>query len=214
MFPFLPCSSMVVSGQTGSGKTRFVYELLKHLDVMYGEDRPEKILYCFGIHQNLFDEMEKTIPGMSFLQGIPTLDIIEDFTRNRRHRLIIVDDLMHEVVQNQDMELIFTQGCHHRKISVIFLTQNFFPRGSKARTIALNTTYLILMKNVRDVSQVSTLGRQIYPGQKGLLVDAYRDATSEPFGYLVLDMAPHVSDTYRLRTRIFPNEDPIIYVPK
>ena len=205
---------MVISGQTGSGKTRFVYKLLKHLDVMYGDDPPDKILYCFGIHQDLFDEMEKTIPGITFLQGIPSPEIIDAFTRDRRHRLIIIDDLMHQVVRNQDMELIFTQGCHHRKISVIFLTQNFFPKGSKARTIALNTTYMILMTNVRGMSQVSVLGRQIYPERANFLIEAYRDATANPFGYLVIDMAPHVRDTYRLRTHVFPEEDSIIYVPK
>ena len=35
----------------------------------------------------------------------------------------------------------------HRKISVVFITQNFLPKGTKFRTIDLNTTYLILMKN-------------------------------------------------------------------
>ncbi|VDI68723.1 Hypothetical predicted protein [Mytilus galloprovincialis] len=205
---------MVISGQTGSGKTRFVFKLLQHFNVMYGKDPPDKILYCYGIHQDLFDDMEKTIPGITFLKGIPTPDTIDDFTREKRHRLVIIDDLGHEVVKNQEMELIFTQGCHHRKLSCIFLNQNLYLGGSKARTIALNTTYLILMKNLRDVSQISMLGRQIYPGRRHLLMEAYRDANSKPFGYLVLDLAAHVSDTYRLRTRVFPNEDPIIYVPK
>jgi len=133
---------------------------------------------------------------------------------NDRHRLIVLDDLMHRVVQNVDMELLFTQGCHHRRLSVVFITQNIFPRGTKSRTIALNTTYLVMMKNVRDVSQVATLGRQLFPGRSKILTSAFADATSLPFGYLVVDMSPHSEDTYRLRTRVFPGEDPIVYVPK
>ena len=43
---------------------------------------------------------------------------------------------------------------------------------------------------------------------------AFADATSLPFGYLVVDMSPHSEDTYRLRTHVFPGEDPIVYVPK
>ena len=118
-------------------------------------------MYCFGIHQPLFEEMEKTIPNITFYQGLPSPEVIDDFTADRRHRVIVLDDLMHRVVQNVDMELLFTQGCHHRKLSVVFITQNIFHRGTKSRTIALNTTYLVMMKNVSDVSQVATLGRQL-----------------------------------------------------
>jgi hypothetical protein len=70
-------------------------------------------MYCFGIHQPLFEEMEKTIPNITFYQGLPSPEVIDDFTADRRHRVIVLDDLMHRVVQNVDMELLFTQGCHH-----------------------------------------------------------------------------------------------------
>jgi hypothetical protein len=33
------------------------------------------------------------------------------------------------------MELLFTQGCHRRHISVILMTQNLFQKGSKSRTV-------------------------------------------------------------------------------
>lgn len=110
------------------------------------------------------------------------------------------------------MELLFTQGCHHRRLSVLFLTQNLYVQGSRSRTIALNTTYLVLMKNVRDVSQIATLGRQLYPGKSKVLMQAFEDATATPYGYLVVDMSPHSEDTYRLRTHVFPSQDPVIYV--
>ena len=67
-------------------------------------------------------------------------------------------------------------------------------------------------EHLRDVSQVSILGRQLYPGKsKGFLQD-YKDAlNSNKFGYFVVDMSPHAEDKYRLRFHIFPGEDPIIY---
>ena len=97
---------------------------------------------------------------------------------------------MHSVVQDADVELLFTQGCHHRRVSVVFLTKNLFPRGAKSRTIALNTYYLVLMKNARDASQVTTLRRQMFPGEARVLTEAYLDATKEPYGYLV-ETSPH-----------------------
>ena len=97
-------------------------------------------------------------------------------------------------------------------MSVILITQNLYPGGKHAITIALNTWYMVLMKNLRDVSQVSILGRQLYPGKSKGFLQAYEDApNSEKYGYFVVDMSPHAEDRYRLRTRIFPQEDPIIY---
>ena len=211
ILPLLPCSSMCMSGQTGSGKTQFVYRLLRNVSQMYKEDPPDRILYCYGIHQPLFDEMEIEIQNLEMKQGLPTPEEINDFTQDHCHRLIIIDDLAHQLLNNSEMELLFTQGCHHRRISVIFMTQNLFQKGSKSRTIALNTYYLVLMKNVRDTSQIQYLGRQLFPGRSNLLTDAYTDATKEPYGYLLVDTSPHSGDKYRLRTRIFPGEDPIIY---
>jgi len=215
VFPFLPCSSTCISAQTGAGKTRFVYRLLQHAKQMYADEPPKKILYSFGIHQPLFDEMKNKIPNITFLKGLPTMEVVEDISADGCHNLIVLDDLMHRVVQDVDMEMLFTQGCHHRRLSVIFITQNIFPRGSKSRTIALNTTYMVLMKNIRDVSQVATLGRQLFPGHSQVLTQSYADALSmSPYNYLVLDMSPHSDDKYRLRTNVFPGEDTIVYVPK
>lgn len=155
--------------------------------------------------------MEQRFPNLRVHHGLPSNEVIEELTSDRQHALIVLDDLMHRVVRDADMELLFTQGCHHRRLSVVFITQNLFPKVSRSRTIALNTYYLILMKNARDASQISMLSRQLYPGCSSLLVEAYRDATKQPFGYLVVDTSPRGEDKYRLRTNIFPGEAPIVY---
>jgi hypothetical protein len=93
---------------------------------MFTEDPPDKILYCYGIYQELYCEMEKTLPNITFREGLPSQSKIEDFARDRHQRIIVLDDIMHRVIQNGDMELLFTHGCHHRKISVVFMTQFFF----------------------------------------------------------------------------------------
>ena len=210
--PFQSCSSMWICGQTGSGKSQWVYKLLANVNDMYPKDPPSKILYCYGIHQDLFDDMERTIPNFYSKLGLPSADEIEDFTRDKTHKLIVIDDLMHDVMRNKDMELLFTQGTHHRCVSVLVITQSLYPGGKHARTIALNTWYMVLMKNLRDTSQVSFLGRQLYPGKSKGFLQAYEDAlNSDKYGYLVIDMSPHADNRYRLRTRIFPGEDPVVY---
>jgi hypothetical protein len=49
-------------------------------------DPPDGILYCHGIHQALFEEMEKTIHCLSFHKGLPSMETVEEFTAERRYR--------------------------------------------------------------------------------------------------------------------------------
>ena len=99
------------------------------------------------------------------------------------------------------------------RLSVIYISHNCFQQGKCARTIALNTQVLVLFRNFRDGLQIINLGRQLYPGKGAVLTKAYNDATKEPYGYLIVDMSVDTDDEFRLRTKIFPGEDPVIYLP-
>ena len=70
------------------------------------------------------------------------------------------------------------------------------------------------MKNPRDLSQLLCLGRQAFLGKSSFLMETYKDATSQHYGYLVLDFSPGAEEDYRVRTKVFPGEDTIIYQPK
>ena len=77
----------------------------------------------------------------------------------------------------------------------------------------LNSHYLVLMKNPRDIQQVKVLGRQL--GQEKLLEEAYKDCMREQYAYLLIDLSPHhTHESLRIKTNIFPKENPIIYVAK
>lgn len=109
------------------------------------------------------------------------------------------------------MEKLFTFSAHHRRLIIIYLNQNLYCKGSKSRTISLNTHFLILMKNSRDLSQIQCLSRQVFPGKGNLMVEAYRDCMKVRYSYLVVDLSPAVSEEMRLRSMIFPEEDTVIY---
>ena len=79
---------------------------------MYSKDPPSKVLYCYGIHQDLFDDMEWYVPNFQSRQVLPTVEELDESTRDKRHKLIIIDDLMHAFMWNKNMELLFTQGTH------------------------------------------------------------------------------------------------------
>jgi hypothetical protein len=77
---------------------------------------------------------------------------------------------------------------------------------------------MVLFKNPRDVTQVENLSRQIiqmYPGRSKFLVEAFKDATAKPYGYLLIDLKPDTDEKFRVRANIFPNDDrQYVYVPK
>ena len=210
-FAFKENSSICLIGSTGSGKTRWVYRLMRHLPEMFEGAQIDKILYCYGVYQSLFDEMKQTVLNIEFQEGIPSRQDIEILAEGQNHCLLVLDDLMSQVVASETMQELFCQFCHHKNISVVYLTQNLYQGGKCARTIALNTSALVLMKSMRNASQIRCLATQIYPGNIRFMLDAYKDAMKQPYGYLVLDMSPAADDIYRLRTHIFPDEDTVIY---
>ena len=92
---------------------------------------------------------------------------------------------------------------------------NIRPVKVNCRNISLNAIYLVLLKNGGDKNQFLYLTRQAYPEDSHSLYDAaYRDATRQPHGYLILDFAQDTDDKLRFRTNVFPDEGPpIVYAP-
>lgn len=164
------------------------------------------IIYCIPEGQ----KADSSIPFTQLHEGIPDSDLFRD----QRPRLLILDDMMREA-GNGVIDL-FTKGSHHYNISVIFVTQNLFNQGKGRRDISLNTHYIVCFKNPRDRQQIRCLARQISPENPNFIQDAYNDATSTPYGYLLFDLTQTTPDSYRYRTSIFPDDNPpnIVYIPK
>jgi hypothetical protein len=198
--------TMTVTGSTGSGKTHWLYKLLK-ANALILDKEAQKILYCYGVWQDLFDDMEKSL-NIEFSEGIPTTNKLKEFA-NGQHNIVVLDDLQDVVSKSVEAEQLFTRGSHHLNLSVIYVIQNLYQQGRSSRNIALNSHYTVLFKNPRDLTQITNLGRQL--GMSELLKEAYKDATKEPYNPLLIDLSPHTDEAYKLRCHIFPGEDPIIY---
>ena len=116
----------LIAGPTCCGKTQFVKRLLEAGEEMI-QDAPEKIVWCYGIYQPTYDEMQRTIPNLTFIEGVPS--DLESMINPSIRNLVVLDDLMQELSNNERITSLFTKGCHHRNLSVIFLLQNIFRRG-------------------------------------------------------------------------------------
>lgn len=197
--------NMIVGGASGSGKTQWVCRFLdSYTRIIHPE--PAHILYCYGVFNDSVMRLQKR--GVETVKGLPT----EAQIRARpRPLLLVLDDLMMEA-RSDFLDLLFTRGSHHWGVSIVFITQNMFEKSLK--TARNNAHYLVLLRNPSGQLQIRNLGTQLFPRRLSYFMDAYKDATKENFGYLLVDMHPSSPDLVRLRTHIFPEEPQVLYVPR
>lgn len=195
-------SAMSVVGPTQCGKTVFVCNLLKLNDIMFSKSI-NNIYWFFGILQPEFlkqlnQKIGKQVKGY---QGLP-----KNFDMVNSNDVIVLDDLMAESMASPMVTNLFTKVVHHRQCFLIYITQNLFQRGRDNRTRALNTHYLVMFKNPRDVIQLSYLSRQM---NNQFLPAAFKDAIEQgPYSYILLDFRQETFEYMRIRSRILPQEAP------
>ena len=126
--------------------------------------------------------------------------------------MLIFDDSYEQICNSKAFVDIATAG-RHRGLSTIYIKHNLFHQSKLGRDVELqNKSYkLVLFKSPRDVMQVTTLSTQLGLGSE--VVDWYRDATSVPFGHLLIDLSPRTDDRLRYCTNSgsVPSK---IYIPE
>ena len=193
--------TMIISGATGSGKTQWLLKFLKNTELLI-DPPPSKIMYCFGEMNEIVFKIKEM--GITTYNGVPEPEVI------KQHQLLVLDDLMLNI-QSEFLDLLFTRGSHNWGVSVIFVTQSLYGRNIK--TARANAHYILLTKNPQGLLQVRTLGSQLFPKLMNYFLESYRDATSERFSYLLINMHPSTEEHLRLSTNIFPGEKTTIYLP-
>ena len=83
----------------------------------------KKIIYCYTEWQEkLFRDLKAKVPIIEFHKGLPT----EFSDGSDDHSLVVMDDLMTEASKSENTTNAFTRTSHHRNVSILFLTKNFF----------------------------------------------------------------------------------------
>ncbi|GAU90658.1 hypothetical protein RvY_03044 [Ramazzottius varieornatus] len=145
-------------------------------------------------------------PAIQFVRNVKDILDNEHFFSSKDRNLLILDDLATTIANKLE---IFYMRQSSQNVDVIHICQNIFQQGKSMRNLHLNSTYLILFKNARDVSQISTLARQT---GRADLSEAYMKVNAEPFQPLIVDMKPDCPDYLRIRSHIFPDEVTRVYV--
>ena len=140
--------------------------------------------------------MQKEIENLEFVQGV-NFEFIVSLKNNFTKYLLIFEDSCEEICNLKAFVDIGT-ARRHRGLSTINIKHNLFHQSKLGRDVELQNTHIVLFKSPRDVMQVTTLSTQLGLGSE--LVDWYRDATSVPFGHLLIDFSPRTDDRLRYCT--------------
>ena len=180
-------------GPSETGKSQLIYNWLK-----IGTFQPkfDKIYFFYQHSQPLYDVMRKEIESLEFVRGV-NFEIIDSLKNNGTKYLLIFDDSCEEICNSKSFVDIATAG-RHRGLSRIYIKHNFFHQSKLRREVELHNTHIVHFKSPRDVMQVTTLSTQLGLGSE--LVDWYRDATSVPFGHLLIDLSPRTDARLRYCT--------------
>ena len=195
------------AGATKSGKTEWAKRfVLNAYHLMHPP--PDEIIWCFSEYQPSYEELRRN-HRVRLVEGLPDIDYLKSTPYKRK--LLVMDDLLMEGDgKKSGVTQLFTKGAHHWNCSCIHIVQNLF--YGNIRTARINSHYLVLMRNPSDKLQVYQLARQLFPTKQHDFLNAYDDATKEPYGYLVVDLAPNTNEKLRLRSHVFPHEFQCVYL--
>ena len=193
---------MSTVGPSGSGKTELTFHMLQG-NSFY--PRFQKIYYFYKEFQPLFRDKQDSLARIEFIKysGL-------EITKNLSNCLLPFDDSCEEIFNDKEFVKIATSG-RHRKLHFIIVMINLFNQSKWSRTIDLNTTHIILFKSLRDIQQIEYLGKQL--NCLILLKDAYKLATVEPYGHLIIDLDHKTSRRLQLASQIIGPDPSIFYIP-
>ena len=111
--------------------------------------------------------------------------------------MLIFDDSCERISISKQIVNAAT-AARHRGLNTIYIKHNLFHQGRMGRDVELQNTQIVLFKSSRVVLQINTLSQQVSLGSQ--LKEWYQDATSTPYGHLIIGLTPKTVDSLRYCT--------------
>lgn len=210
-------ASHLLIGPSGSGKTFRTASLLRLKDkIIKGGADIKNVVFCFNSWQEVYAGLEKDKIVTRWVNKMPTneefVELVEPF-KNKGGSIVVIDDFMSAI--NKDLVEIVTVSSRHNNTSTFLLFQSLFPANPLGRQISLNVKHMHVHKNPRENAQISYFARQLDPQDYKWIVQAYHDATKEPYSCFLIDLNQESPEEVRFLSHFLPEEWPIrAYVSK
>lgn len=213
---FKPATTHFVVGPSGSGKTHHVLSIIeKKDDLIVNGKNVKNIVFCYSRWQNIYTSFQNKNIIHKWINKLPTnqefINYVEEY-EDQGGSIVIIDDFMAQM--SRDLVEIVTVSSRHTNTSTFILFQSLFPSNRLAREISLNVKYIHILKNPRENAQIQFLARQISPNEYKWIVDAYHEATKQPYSCFIIDLMQETPDEIRYRSNIFAKNSPIsVWMP-
>lgn len=199
-----------IVGMSSCGKTWLASQIALQRSTVYNQNI-EYCVYVYNQYQPKFEELKRLDSKIIFTNDI---QVLENEIESGKSLLVIFDDFLLQMSSelNEYLTSFFIQRSHHQNLSTIILQQVLYAKN--ARTLNLNSHYLILFKQTKDARQIYYLGQQMMPENSKFIYNAYKLATNEKlYSYFVIDSHPATPDFARFRNSVFVNDDLVFYLP-
>uniref|UniRef100_A0A915DL52 AAA+ ATPase domain-containing protein n=1 Tax=Ditylenchus dipsaci TaxID=166011 RepID=A0A915DL52_9BILA len=179
--------TMCIIGATGSGKTQFLMQFLSNCKKLINPP-PAHILYCYG--ETNSEVLALRSKGIEIFHGAPSEKQIKE---RKKPLLLLMDDLLLDL-KTDFLDRLYTRGSHNWNVSCVLVSQSLFSKT--LRVVRSNSHFLVLMRTPASELQIKTLGSQLFAGNTKYFMESYKDATENPFTYLVINMHPKLLNTF------------------
>jgi hypothetical protein len=159
--------SMMACGPSTCGKTTYFVKTLLQNNLTKVTPPVQRIVWLYKRWQPLYDVILTTVtPQVEFIQGIP-LDWEQDsFFDPAVENMIVLDDVMTTASKDPCISDLFTEGSHHRNLSVIVLNQNY-DLGATIISIKTSVFYTNVREGYRGTQHLLTDRFETDHGRKG-----------------------------------------------
>ena len=164
-FKFIPPFRVLLTGPTNCGKSSMILDIMKHYDTFF-EKKFDYVIYYHAGHdglgesrRNYIEQLKEHIPDLIVIEGLPIMSKVAKLDGSK---CLLLDDLFHQLADNDDFVKLCTAGSHHANISFFLTTQNLYWPSRHRVTILRQCSDLIIFQGILDKSVLYTLSRQLF----------------------------------------------------
>ena len=179
--------TLLIAGKTKCGKTHLLLHLLRHWRSITDDEKgfyTKHIYWFYGTQsqeqmnemKDIFDDFRNELndeeegPTLHFVLGDFKSEECKRILENMENAIVIFDDLMDEMISARDLSKCFTRDSHHKKLNLVYLWQDIFPKQDQARVISKNTDYKIVFDNPCAVKSLEIMIHQMFAKEKAQII--------------------------------------------
>ena len=204
-FQFRFPSQTTIIGATQSGKTSLVRKILENVDSSF-EKPIDNIFWFYGVDN---DGIPKHLQQITCFEGLPDIDFLKQ--HRFKNNVLVMDDLMNFFARDKKslhlLNDLFCVYAHHFNCAIFNLVQSAFTLPPTTRN---NSTYLILMRNLSDASQIKNLLIQQFGEKWRGALQAYQSVMTKPYNAMLINNDPNADSNFRIMEE-FLDTCPIVY---